>query len=301
VIGGIVRPRLGERSPILGLAMATMFAGAVLSCSPNRVAGIETRPPFRFEARFADATVPSEEVLDVISRAVARWQQVVKYGGATTALTLGRDVCGIRQAGSSVTKGTLVLFVRVTQIDGSGGILAQAAPCALDATGTLPVAARLELDADDVPAAAQSGVLVAIVEHELGHALGFGTLWTQHGLLAGAPDSQLTFTGVHARAAFLAAGGASFPGMPVPVESRGGLGTVGNHWPASVFGAELMTAGLRGLQSAPLSTITIASLEDLGYVVDYSAADQFSVSGELTSRSCAGPVWDLSCVLGIGI
>ena len=38
---------------------------------------------------------------------------------------------------------------------------------------------------------------------------------------------------------------------------------------------ELMTGKVDGATSFPLSKLTIASLEDLGYTVDYSAADDY--------------------------
>ncbi len=44
-----------------------------------------------------------------------------------------------------------------------------------------------------------------------------------------------------------------------------------------MFGDELMTGGARGVRGTfePLSRVTVASLADLGYAVNYPAADAF--------------------------
>ena len=64
----------------------------------------------------------------------------------------------------------------------------------------------------------------------------------------------------------------------VPVENTGGPGTADGHWRDSVFVTELMT----GFVSAPgtknpLSRVTAASLQDLGYKVDMAAADPYAL------------------------
>ncbi len=69
----------------------------------------------------------------------------------------------------------------------------------------------------------------------------------------------------------LAGCGASF----VPVANRGGPGTRDGHWRESIFGNELMTGFVGPGRDLPLSTVTIASLADLGYQVDLNAADPY--------------------------
>jgi hypothetical protein len=62
--------------------------------------------------------------------------------------------------------------------------------------------------------------------------------------------------------------------MPVPVANTGGPGTREGHWRESVFGNELMTGFLDGGIN-PLSRVTVGALEDMGYQVNYDAADDF--------------------------
>ena len=84
------------------------------------------------------------------------------------------------------------------------------------------------------------------------------------------------FPGSAAIAAFDLVGGSSYTGgQKVPVENQeGGPGTRDSHWRTSVFANELMT-GFLNTGSNPLSRVTVASLGDLGYVVDEAGADDF--------------------------
>jgi hypothetical protein len=50
------------------------------------------------------------------------------------------------------------------------------------------------------------------------------------------------------------------------------------HWREETFFNELMT-GFLGSPPSPLSRLTVASLADLGYGVDFGAADPYSLPG----------------------
>jgi hypothetical protein len=141
----------------------------------------------------------------------------------------------------------------------------------------------MEFDVDDVEQLEEEGSLQSVILHEMGHVIGFGTLWTDLGLLANPsepdpepPLADTHFTGADAIAAFNAAGGSSYSGAKVPVMNVGGAGTVNSHWRDGVFDPELMT-GFLNAGVNPLSAITVASLADLGYTVDGSAADPFTL------------------------
>jgi hypothetical protein len=66
----------------------------------------------------------------------------------------------------------------------------------------------------------------------------------------------------------------------VPLETGGGAGTAGSHWSESVFGSELMTGFISGVPD-PLSTVTVGDLKDMGYTVNYSAADAYTLGQRL--------------------
>ena len=101
--------------------------------------------------------------------------------------------------------------------------------------------------------------------HETGHVLGVGSLWTELGYFQNPSDGDQHFNGPLAIAAFDAAGGRSYTGPKVPVE--------GGHWRGGVFGDELMTPTGTGA----LSAITVQSLADLGYGVDITQADPYTL------------------------
>ena len=130
-----------------------------------------------------------------------------------------------------------------------------------------------------------TGHLLGTVTHELGHVLGFGTIWEEAELLRepSLPDpanrgADTHFSGPLALAAFDRAGGSAYRGNKVPVENdhEYGSGTQDGHWRESVMDTELMT-GLLDLGREPLSRITIESFADLGYEVDLSQADSYRV------------------------
>ena len=83
------------------------------------------------------------------------------------------------------------------------------------------------------------------------------------------------FTGARTMEAWAEILGEDNP-RPVPVENTGGEGTADGHWRDSVFANELMT-GFVDTARNPISRLTIASLQDLGYEVDFSAADAFAL------------------------
>ena len=168
-------------------------------------------------------------------------------------------------------------------IDGAGGTLGIGGICAYRSQSGLPVTARITLDSADVGRLG-SGALYGVAVHEMAHALGFGILWG--GLLVNpslsggqpvTPPPDTHFAGPNAVAAFNDAGGANYQGGKVPVENEhGGRGAQDSHWRASVMAGELMTRRISS--GASLSAITIQSMADLGYSVDDSVADSYTLS-----------------------
>jgi hypothetical protein len=137
----------------------------------------------------------------------------------------------------------------------------------------------MRFDVADVAGLESSGRFGAVILHEMGHVLGIGTLWTSNALLRNSSSAgsalDTYFSGVNGIAGFDAIGGTTYTGgSKVPVENSGGSGTMNAHWRESVLGNELMTGYLNS-GANPLSLLTVRSLEDIGYVVNASAADPF--------------------------
>ena len=122
-----------------------------------------------------------------------------------------------------------------------------------------------------------------VILHEFGHALGIGPSWRDLGLLRWVDSPGIAvdryFAGPLAIAAFDSAGGTDYHNAKVPVEIRGAVGSVDSHWRESVLGPELMTSLQDRGADDPLSAITIWSLADLGYTVDASLAEEYSLPG----------------------
>ena len=111
--------------------------------------------------------------------------------------------------------------------------------------------------------------------HEIGHVLGVGTrVWDNLGFRQD-PNGDEHFNGPLAIAAFDDAGGRDYTGAKVPVE--------GSHWRGDVFGDELMTPTGTGA----ISAITVQSLADLGYGVDVTQADAYTLPGAASAKAAA--------------
>jgi hypothetical protein len=242
---------------------------------------------------FATSTIPPA-VYDIVIRfnagspttaqrqafrvAEARWQSVISGDVPDVAISESVGFCGSTEA-LDETIDDLLILADVVDIDGTGGVLGSAGPCVLRNASGLPLIGRMRFDAADLLNLETSGRLDEVIVHEMGHVLGVGGLWDDFGLVAetsGAPGADPHFTGTQARAAFDAAGGQPLVGKKVPIEDEGGGGTRFVHWRERVMGSELMT-GFVDDGPNPLSIITVASLGDMGYEVDLTAAEEYTV------------------------
>jgi Leishmanolysin len=176
-----------------------------------------------------------------------------------------------------------------TAIDGPGGILGQAGPTHLrpasaGAAKFIPAKGRMQFDTADLAKMQANGTLNDVITHEMGHVLGIGTIWTAKGLLAGATTNNPTFTGTNAKKEYGTLKGTG--PAAVPVENTGGPGTANSHWRETVFRNELMTGFVAGPPN-PMSRLTVASLKDLGYVVDMTKAEPYSLPNLLQLAEAA--------------
>lgn len=146
------------------------------------------------------------------------------------------------------------------------------------------------------------------IAHEMGHVLGFGTLWANGvgsypSLVRGIGTADPRFLGPNALREYKSLFGISATGVPLYDSKQNGTlvgpfqydGSYGSHWRDDVFNYtrkapsassryfELMTAqydvtaSLPGGQPIPsyLSRATVGAMADLGYQVNYFAADAY--------------------------
>ena len=212
---------------------------------------------FNIEVNFEGGLSSSQQ--GVFSGAAGRWSEII-VGDLPDITIMGQNIDDVRIDASG------------TNIDGQRRVLGRAGPTLIRILGGLPITGTMAFDIADLGLLERNGGLVNVIVHEMGHVLGIGTLWSTMGLLQGSGTANPIFIGPNAMREYGLLLGASGP-MPVPVANTGGAGTREGHWRETTFGNELMTGFLDGGIN-PLSRVTVAALEDMGYQVNYSAADQ---------------------------
>ncbi len=239
-----------------------------------RADAVDVGAGYHLELRFLTSATDGQ--LAAFTGAVARIEEVV-VGALTPVNVTGASCRGTPVSG---TVENLLILVQLEYIDGPFGVLGSAGPC-IGRLGGLPAVGSMRFDTADLEWLEEDGELGSTILHEMLHVLGVG-IWDAP-LLQGEGGTNPLFTGPAALEAAIGFNGApeSWTGVPVencvgPRPSTCGAGTRDAHWREPVFTNELMTGWLSG-SSQPLSRTTIASLADLGYVVDLDAADPFDL------------------------
>jgi Bacterial Ig-like domain (group 2)/Leishmanolysin/Bacterial Ig-like domain (group 1) len=248
--------------------------------------------PFAIELQFL--TTPTDAQRQAFVAARDHWQRLITSEVPNVSLSAAAGTCGPESPPVNRTVDDLLILVSLGPIDGAGSVLGASGPCYIRSVSSLPVLGLMKFDTADLDVLESEGLLQTVILHEMAHVLGFGTIWTDLGLLAGPSLDGGTdphFTGAQARIAFDAVGGAGYGGLKVPVEKTGGSGTADSHWRESVFGSELMT-GFVDPNPNPLSRATVASFADLGYTVNLAGADPYTLGAALRAFS-RGPRLEL--------
>lgn len=212
----------------------------------------------------------SEGLSDAMKNAVKEagqfWQNVISHSSFNSTHTLNIDVGGTVQQWSS-----------------SGGVLASAGPRSIskDAAGRwMPTSgvSQINTNPDAVKALTSSiDYFRRVMIHEFAHVLGLGTFWGSESYGRNLVDRS---TGTYNSNTY--AGWAygemlgTYKQTAIPVTTGVGEGSDYSHWREGVFGNEVMTHSAN-YGSMPLSQMTIASLRDLGWNVNYGAAEAYSM------------------------
>lgn len=239
-----------------------------------------TGPGYTMTLCFTTPMTPSQR--SVFITAANRWSTVITGDLPGAPTIMPANACANSPA-INMTVDDLLIFAGIETIDGPGQVLGQAGPCDVRDVGLLPTVGVMRFDAADVAGLEAGGGFASVILHEMGHVLGVGTLWNAFGLLqdpsppSGAP-TDAWYSGAGGLLGFNNVGGATYTGgQKVPVENSGGGGTANAHWRESVLKNELMTGYINN-GSNPLSQLTVRSLSDIGYAVNVTAADAFSLA-----------------------
>ncbi|HJQ65820.1 MAG TPA: Ig-like domain-containing protein [Gemmatimonadales bacterium] len=235
---------------------------------------------YHVDVRFVTSMTPSQQA--AFTNAASRWETLIYGDVPDIAVSIPANWCEQGTPSLHETIDDIVIFALIVPIDGPDGILGQAGPCAIRSGSGFPVFGVMEFDAADVAILQADGQLDLVIEHEMGHVLGYGTIWESN-VLVGAGGSDPRFVGPQALAAFDQVGGAAYVGNKVPVENCCGPGTRDSHWRESAMRAELMT-GFLDAGVNPLSVVTTASMGDLGYQVNYAGSDPYLLTMSLMAQ-----------------
>ena len=239
--------------------------------------------PFNIELVFLSGGTTEQD--DAFRTSAEQWESIIKddiYDFSFVNNPAAANECVSGQQAISDVVDDVRIYVSIRDIDGPQPILGRAGPCYIRGLSDHPIVGMMEFDIYDFDRITDQGLLIPVVLHEMGHVLGIGTIWDNRDLLmnpsAVTPSADTHFKGMHAITAFDDAGGVSYTGgQKVPVENEAGPGSQDSHWREAVFGAELMSPFVNNGVQNPLSRITIQSLADLGYGVDVSQGEPYSL------------------------
>ena len=257
---------------------------------------------------------PSAAHQAAFNAAVTRWENIITSDIPDVFVSSdeGGTIEGIKVFG---LVDDLRIYARLANIDGPGETLGRAGPRATREQSKLPIVAQMTFDTSDLGDFTLEA-LQDLYLHEMGHCLGIGTAWKPLGLLKDpsikfkffiipveVDGADTHFAGASAIEAFNDAGGTDYADGKVPVENeKGGVGTRDGHWRQSVFGPNELMEGFASPGASmrqPLSAITIQSLSDLGYIVDVSRADAYTLPSPAAAKLAiaSGHLVPINCLL----
>jgi hypothetical protein len=266
--------------------LVATVSGSGITGNPVTLVATGVSAAYHIDVRYLTAVTPAQRT--AFDSAAAQWERLI-YGDVPDEFaSFPAGTCGPGSPVINETIDDIIIYVRLDSIDGPGKILGQAGPCLIRDPGFQPGVGVMHFDTADVAGLLAAGKFDDVVRHEMGHVLGFGTVWESLGVLSGGGGTDPHFVGAQATAAFDHNGGQPYSaGAKVPVENCCGSGTRDSHWRETVFATELMTGFLNGGVPNPLSVITTAAMGDLGYVVNYAASEPYTVANVAGLRAQA--------------
>ena len=269
-----------------GTAGAQGLSATTADAPPVAFTGTAVAAPasqFNIQVEFLDPQ-PTDAQKAAFLAARDRWQTIIVGDLPDVASSVPANTCGAGGAQINGPIDDVVILAAIRGLDGPGQVLARAGPCLLRSSGRLTYAGLVEFDLDDIDFLGSLGSgLSDVAFHEFGHVLGFGTLWSDLGVIISPNSNAVAFTGAAGRQAYIASlspGSTTPSNADVPVENCVGIpncgaGTRDGHWREPVFTIEIMTGFYNSGVLNPFSAVSAASMRDLGYVVNDAVSDAF--------------------------
>lgn len=179
-------------------------------------------------------------------------------------------------------------------LDGPGGVLAAGGPVLRRRQSDIPIVGIMIFDRDDVDISMSRGTFYNTALHEMGHVFGVGVLWDNKQLIQVVVDQENESTTLFTQQYYVENTIASTEWhnlgctQRLPIEMDHGQGTAGSHWDEECLDSELMTGvSEQKKQEEKLSKITIGTLQDLGYEVNMTVADEYTIDN-VNKECCLG-------------
>jgi Leishmanolysin len=226
-----------------------------------------------------DDTV-SDKYKPFFEAAASQWGQIITGDQPDVSSVDTSSVCAPEISVPGALDVDDVVILVGTFTESVNGTLGFAGPCGIRLSNGLTIVGLMKFDTLDLDALLAESQLDETITHEMGHILGIGTLWENKKLVSGVSEQigscgqNPRYIGVKGILEYRALSG---PDADVPLENQFGPGSCEGHWREAVFKKELMTSFLNA-GANPLSRLTIASMEDLGYTVSYNTAEAFALN-----------------------
>jgi Bacterial pre-peptidase C-terminal domain len=204
----------------------------------------------------------NSSVRNAIAQAAKVWENVISYSSFNGVHTLDVDVIGESATDNWYAAATNKLGIP-------------------DKTNKwMPTTGRVRINTNYANTFNNNpGYLTAILTHEFAHVLGIGTLWENNGrnLIDAKTDTYAADS--YAGLAYGDLTGSLLPSaIPLSKDKDASGKDIYGHWSEAILGDELLTPEAEGAGlTIPLSQVTIASLRDIGWSVNYGAAEAFTL------------------------
>lgn len=242
--------------------------GYMCSACPSNFGGMHCQldtsglDPFYIELDYVGTWTNADK--NIVRAQADRWEKVITHVpcGGTRDYPAGR----------------LLISAAQTNIDGVGNTLGSAGPdYNWNECPGVSLTGSMEFDIADLGLLSRLD-LEFLYLHEMGHVIGIGTNWEECNTCDDDRDPEWTCPA--AKKVYNDFLGISPPSTADIVELRFGGGTRCGHWSEDTFVDEVMTGLSQGGDPEPLSKLTLASLEDIGYIIDPGTADPYTLPSQ---------------------
>ncbi len=218
---------------------------------------------FYVEIVFGEGTEDfTPEMITAIDEAAAVWENAISQSSFDGEHILAIEIVGTDSGtGEGYFAATASLDPESIELDNNGNFL--------------PTKGRATVNTNDllIPIFSDNTeYFQEIMTHEFAHVMGFGSLWEINDLID--PLTGVYYADTNAGAVYNSSNNTA--NLDIPLTTDEGEGSNLVHWQEETFGNELMTHKFEPIGvSNPLSEITLASLEDIGWNVNYDVAEPY--------------------------